>query len=141
MRADMKKGFTLIDVLITICIMAVMSGIAIPTFNAARQKNEASQAMSYNRAIRMALLQHYSKWGNLGGVGALTNAAQIRANLGVEIASTNYTFSVNVTAAGNSFAAAPTRPTFLITASGPQGTLELNEAGTWTGTYTPLPNA
>ncbi len=128
----MKKGFTLTEILITICILAIMAAIAVPTFNAARTKNQAAQAMSYLRAIRMAEMMNYSKWG--------TYQSNI-ASLGVETAGSPYAFTYQVLNAGNPTAIPPVRPSFRLTATGPGGTITLDSDGTWGGTYAPLPAA
>ena len=126
------KGYTLAEVLSTVVILAILAGIAIPNFSKSKAKAEAAQAIAYLRTIRTAEKMYFAKnnvYSCQGGAGdACGNAVQIKSVLGAEVGMNSYTFSV---------AAAAT--TFTATATGSEGTIILNQAGTWSGTYAHIP--
>ena len=132
----MRKGFSLTEILTTVVILAVLAAIAIPGFSKTTDKQNANQAVTYLRSIRLAEKMHFAKWGTFSanppaGCAAMTplaNATAINSCLGTEIADGKYTFSV-----------AATNTTFTATATQGATTISLNETGTWGGTYAPLP--
>jgi len=119
-----NKGFTLIEILITVLILAVLGGVAVPGLIKSKQRGEASQAAAYLRTILTAEKMYHAKWGTYM---PYLNSAAIQAGLGAETKAKSYAFSV---------AATPT--TFTATATGSRGTLTINETGTFgaTGTET-----
>jgi type IV pilus assembly protein PilE len=123
----MRRGFTMIEIFITVIIMAVLSAIAVPIYNQTVLKHEANQAVGYLRAIRFAEKAYFANNGVYLGCG---DAGAIRTNLGVEVTTARYTFSVATGAT-----------TFTATASRISNpvTITLNQDGGWGGTYSPLP--
>ena len=125
---DMRKGFTLIELFVTILIMAVLAALAFPGYSKTIQKREASQAATYLRAIRLAEKMYYSRNGTYACISSCGNASAIKTALGVEVADGHYVFTV-----------AATSTTFSVTATGYTKTIILDQDGNWTGTYSPLP--
>ena len=133
-----KKGFTLVEILITIIVMAVLAGIALPSFQRSITRSEALQAISYLRVIRAAEKTHFAKWKTYVAAG---NTAAIKTQLTVDAGGTkNYFFDVTT----------PTTTTFLARArngSAPvscataANTFCLDQAGAWTGNSNYLPPA
>jgi type IV pilus assembly protein PilE len=132
----MKRGFTMTEVLITVVIIAVLAAIAFPGFSKTQQKNDASQAITYLRAIRLAEKMYYAKNGTYL---ACANAAAIRSSLGTEVTTEKYTYVVTAPTAG----VPPVATTFTATATRTSDakTITLNQNGAWGGSYTPLPEA
>lgn len=127
----MRRGFTLVEILIVIAIMAVLASVAMTGFNKAKYKTEKNQAITYLRAIRTAEKLYWVRWKTYV---ALASTAAINTQFGIEIKLTNWTFVVT-SGSSTTFTATATSDA----ASGSQ-TLTLNEAGTWGGSYTPLPS-
>ena len=113
----MRKGFSLVEILTAVVIIAILATITFPGFSKTRQKNEARQAITYLRAIRLAEKMFYAK--NAAYTSNMTD-------LGVEIASSNNQYTFTLTAAGNTFTATGTRSA--------GNTLSLDQSGTWNST-------
>ncbi len=125
----MRRGLTLTEILITIIILAVLAAIAIPSFSNAKAKNDASQAVTYLRAIKLAEQMYYAKNATYL---ACANATAIKTNLGVEITAATYSFDVTSSAATTFLARAVkgSAPPADCTAA---DTLCLDQNGNWTG--------
>ena len=133
----MKRGFTLIELLITIIILSVLAAIAIPGFSKSKTKNNAAQAVTYMRAIRLAEKMHYAKTEVY--VACLDSAA-VTANLGVEINSSSYNFDVALTVVD--LGGGLTKPGFTVTATDGTGdTLTLTQDNAWGGSSSYKPAA
>ena len=104
----MKKGFTLMELMVTIIVIAVLTAIAIPSFAKMKQKAEEKQAVVYLRAIKLGQQMYFSKTEAFGCNPVCANAAAIKGDLGAEVADGTYTFSVAV----------PSATTFTATATG-----------------------
>ena len=55
-----KKGFTLLEILVVIVILAVVAGLAIPVFTANVQKSKAQEAYASLAAVRSAMTSYYA---------------------------------------------------------------------------------
>jgi prepilin-type N-terminal cleavage/methylation domain-containing protein len=122
-----EKGFTLVEILVTILILGVLAAVAIPGFTKAKTKAEKDQAVAYLRTVRTSMRMYYGKWKTYL---PLANTAAIKTTLGAETQAPNYTFAV--TGNASTFTATATRPS-------DSKTVSLDKDGTWTGTNTPLP--
>jgi len=129
----MKRGFTLIEILITIIILSVLAAIAIPGFSKSKTKNEAAQAVTYLRAIRLAEKMHYAKTEAYVLCG---DSVAVKANLGVEISSNSYNFDVFVApVVVDPGPPVVSKAGFTVTATDGAGDkLTLDQDGTWGST-------
>ncbi|MBL4933362.1 type II secretion system protein [Clostridium paridis] len=87
-----KKGFTLIELIIVLAIMAILAAIAIPGFNAIRQNSRIKADKQSCEAIKKAV-QTLVVDGTLTHTGTvtLTTAADVTAEAGGTIDSTDIT--------------------------------------------------
>ena len=66
-----RKGFTLVEILIVVIILGILAAIVIPQFTSASQEARESSAMSLLQTIRSQIelykLQHGDKWPTTSG--------------------------------------------------------------------------
>lgn len=75
----MKKGFTLLELLMVVIIVGILASIAIPQFFKVAERARASEGANVLGAVRSAQLRYYSEHGKL--TGALTDLDVDTANL------------------------------------------------------------
>jgi type IV pilus assembly protein PilE len=130
----MRKGYTMVELLVTLIIIAVMASLLLPRASKTKAKVDQRQAESYLRAIRISQKMFYARNGKYACAMPLVcnGAAAIQTPLGTVIKEGTYAFSVS----------SPTDTTFTATATNSDTkTTILNQDGTWSGTYAPLPSA
>lgn len=135
----MRRGFSLVEVIIVIVILAILAAIAFPSFSQSKLKNDAIQAAMYLRAIRLAEQMFFSKNATYR---ASADATAIRTNLGVETTTGTYSFDVVAGSTGTittSFLARARRGTVAPANCTDADTLCVDQAGVWTGASTYRP--
>jgi type IV pilus assembly protein PilA len=55
-KLELQKGFTLIELMMTIAIIGILAAIAIPNFLAYREKSKIANAESELKGIELAIL-------------------------------------------------------------------------------------
>lgn len=143
----MKKGFSLTEVVSVVVILGVLAAIAIPNFTKTQDKNNARQAVTYLRTIRLAEKMHFSKNGSHStavvlptGCTAMTplnSASDINKCLGTEVQDGAYTYSV--TASGATFTARARKGSTASVDCTETNTICVNQDGAWSGTSTYKP--
>ena len=120
----MKRGFTLIEILIVIVIIGILATIALPNFTRFVERAKADQAITYLRVIRTGERVYFA---NHSTYIVCANADDVKTNLGAEVTEENHTFDV----AGNPTIA----DTFIATATRrtDNSTITLNQDGDWGG--------
>jgi type IV pilus assembly protein PilE len=144
-----QHGFTLLEILIVIVILAVIAGLALPVYTSQVEKSRAQEAIVQLQDIRGSMLRYFA-FHNSSYAGAT-----IRANAGAVAPTTdidvdpnnilggqNQIFNYTLVSAAGTFTATATRINGRIggVPAAPAGvnTLTINEAGTVTrtGVYT-----
>lgn len=59
-KNKMKKGFTLIEMMIVVAIIAVLAGVAIPQYNKYVRKSETTEALRFMKQIVDAEILYFS---------------------------------------------------------------------------------
>lgn len=104
-RACAQRGFTLIELMITVAVVTILAAIAYPSFNEYVRRGRIAEATGELSAMRVRLEQFYqdSRPSNYGSTAAVCGVAAPT--------SPSFTYTCNWGAGGSS-------QTFLITATG-----------------------
>ncbi len=125
-RLDHEKGFTLVELLIVVVILAVLAGLAIPVYQAQVERSRAAEAIQSLNGMRASMLRYFSQNGTYlnatVGAGAVTD---IDYNPNVAVGGQTVIFSYGITAqAAGTFTLTATRlPTSIA------GTVTINQLG------------
>lgn len=125
-RVSKKTGFTLVEILVTIVILAALAAVSLPNFTRTMSKGARNQAIAYLRTIRTAQKMYYAKWGVYAPTVA--GADNIKASIGADVKSKDYDFSINTGNPATTFTATATKVGI------PADTLFLTQDGKWDGT-------
>ena len=147
-----KKAYTLVEVLVTVTIMAILGGIAIPSFSKSVDKAEVSKVSAYLRTIRAAQRVYFSKNGGYAcQVSTDCNtAAKIKTVLASPEVASSGTYQFLVWGSPTAFMAKAQQgstPSFSSNCNSgasycgsPAKTICLNESGAWSGTSSYVPS-
>ncbi len=88
-----ERGFTLVELMIVVAIIAILAAIAIPMYSGYVKKAKISEALTGIDAIKSAVVVYYQK----NGAFPATNTTI--SDLGVHLDQTKWTYSI--TTSGN----------------------------------------
>lgn len=99
MPSKPARGFTLIEVMITVAIAAILAAVALPAYNAYIQRSRVPVALDNLSAYATRMEQRYQDTGNYGAT-----------NCGVTVPSglQNFTLSCTLSNSGQGFTATAT---------------------------------
>jgi type IV pilus assembly protein PilA len=88
----MKKGFTLLEILIVIIIIAILATFAIPQYIRAAKRAIASEAISVIGSIKGALARYYQENGDI-----TTNLDDLDIDNPNSVTGHNFTYTISGT--------------------------------------------
>ena len=80
MKKSMQKGFTLIELMIVVAIIAILAAIALPAYQDYVARSQLSEAMSLTSGARTAVAEYYAERGAMPAnntAAGLSNASSI----------------------------------------------------------------
>lgn len=102
MKRSRQSGLTIIELLISITIVAVLSSVAIPAYRAHLDRARLNEAFNGLSVFRVGMEQSYNDAGNYGTGGACGVASPTAAsfNFSCTIANSGQTFTATATGNG-----------------------------------------
>lgn len=118
-----QTGFTLIEMLIVMAIMGILTAIAVPQYNAYRQRSNRADAKAALVEGAQRMERYFTRSSTYIGADAADTGAKVSAKSGSGLY--NLSFDGALTAAGFVLQAAPTG----IQTSDNCGTLKIDQTG------------
>ena len=120
---NMQKGFTLIELMIVVAIIAILAAIAIPAYQDYVIRSQVTEGMSLADGSKTAMAEFYSNTGHFPGANVsagLASAASITGNYvtGVNVGTTAGQITVTYGNKANSAIATKTLILSAITSTG-----------------------
>ncbi len=102
-----KRGFTLLELLMVVIIIAILASIAIPQYFKAAERARSSEALQMLATMRGSETRYYAEWANYSNNTTLMDFAPATSNLwtySVASATNNFVNAVRTINQGGSTA-------------------------------------
>jgi type IV pilus assembly protein PilE len=102
MRGRQVRGFTLIELMVTVAVVAILSAIALPAYSAYVQRSRVPPALDGLQSYFTRMEQRYQDTGNYGTTGTTCGISlPTVANFTVTCATSNSAQNFTATATGS----------------------------------------
>lgn len=84
----MQKGFTLIELMIVVAIIAILAAIALPAYQDYTRRSRVTEGLSLAAGSKTAVAEYYSsfgKWPSNNASAGLASKSQIKGNAVTEV--------------------------------------------------------
>ncbi len=101
------RGFTLIELMIVVAVLAIIASIAYPSYREQMRKTYRSEAKAALMDAAAKAERHYTQFGNYGGtipIPATTENGYYSINLAAGTSARPQTFTITATRAGTQVA-------------------------------------
>ena len=88
-RSQKRKGFTLLELLIVVVVLAVLAGLALPQYLRVVARSREAEGWQMMASIRSAEMRYYAEWE---GVNAAMDLLDITAPTGVNFPNAMFTY-------------------------------------------------
>lgn len=114
MRKKSQAGFTMMEILIVVIMITIITGFAIPNYQASIQKSQYQKALGNLRSIHGAAYIYKAKNGTFWPAATAQPLSAINTNLNLNIIDTDITYAYD-TSGGSGFSVTATEGTWTLT--------------------------
>jgi type IV pilus assembly protein PilA len=128
---DIQKGFTLLELMITIAIVGILAAIAIPSYQDYARRASYSEIVMQAAPYKLGVMSCYQILGDFAGCNAGTNDIPPAVTGGIAMVARVEVVAGKITITPNDKKGIQSTDTYILT---PQPPTESSNAVTWTST-------